>query len=95
METLMQGDGLYWMALASLITIIPVLLVSFSARFFFKLNYTAICGLLAGSMTDPPALQFAADITESETPYVIYATVYPLTVIMRIFLIQLIVIFFS
>jgi len=94
-ETLTQGDGLYWMAIASLITIIPILVVSFSARFFFKLNYTAICGLLAGSMTDPPALQFAVDSTESEAPYVIYATVYPLTVIMRIFLIQLIVIFFS
>lgn len=83
-NTLVKGDGLWWMVFASAITIVPILLAGFFARIFLKTNYTYICGLLAGSMTDPPALQFANQMTHGEGPSVAYATVYPLTMILRI-----------
>ncbi|MCC6695327.1 MAG: putative transporter [Candidatus Hydrogenedentes bacterium] len=92
--TLVQGDGLRWMAFASLITIIPLVVVGLVARLFLKTNFLTICGLLAGSMTDPPALAFAGNITNSEAPTVSYAAVYPLTMILRVILAQLIVLLF-
>lgn len=82
--TLTQGDGLKWMALASLITLIPLVTVALIGRIFLKVNYLRLCGLLAGSMTDPPALAFAGTVTQSDAPTVAYATVYPLTMILRI-----------
>jgi len=82
--TLTQGDGLKWMALASLITLIPQFSVALVGRIFLKVNYLRLCGLLAGSMTDPPALAFAGTVTQSDAPTVAYATVYPLTMILRI-----------
>lgn len=94
-HTLASGEGLLWMALAAIITAVPALIFGLIARVFSKLNYASICGLLAGSMTNPPALSFAADQAHSDSPYVIYATVYPLCTILRITLIQLIVIFFG
>ncbi|MBI5094453.1 MAG: putative transporter [Candidatus Hydrogenedentes bacterium] len=90
-ETLVQGSGLYWMALAVLITIVPLLLTALVARMFMKVNYLSICGLLAGSMTDPPALAFACTANDSEAPMVAYATVYPLTMILRVISAQIMV----
>jgi len=60
-------------------------------RLFVKTNYLTLCGLLAGSMTDPPALAFAGGVTNSDEPTVSYAAVYPLTMILRVLLAQLIV----
>ena len=74
------------------ITIIPLLLVALFARFIFKLNFTTISGLLAGSMTDPPALAFAHTISASDAPLVAYATVYPLSMLLRIFTVQILVV---
>jgi putative transport protein len=93
-ETLVQGDGLKWMALASLITLMPLVTVGFVGRLFVKTNYLTLCGLLAGSMTDPPALAFASNVTNSDEPTVAYAAVYPLTMILRVLLAQLIVLLF-
>ena len=93
-ETLVQGDGLKWMALASLITLIPLVTVGLVGRLFMKMNFLTLCGLLAGSMTDPPALAFAGSVTNSEEPTVSYAAVYPLTMILRVILAQLIVLLF-
>jgi putative transport protein len=61
-----------------------LLLIGIFARSRLKLNYMSICGLLAGSMTDPPALAFASSISKSDAPSVAYATVYPLTMLLRI-----------
>jgi len=94
-ETLVQGDGLKWMALASLITLIPLVTVGFVGRLFLKMNFLTLCGLLAGSMTDPPALAFAGSATNSDEPTVSYAAVYPLTMILRVILAQLIVLFLA
>lgn len=92
--TLLQGPGLYWMGCAALITILPLLIVGLAARAFYKLNFMSLCGVLAGSMTDPPALAFANTITASDAPSISYATVYPLTMLLRVLCAQLLVIFF-
>ena len=84
----------YYLLAGLAITIIPLLVVALSARFFFKLNFTTISGLLAGSMTDPPALAFANTINNSDAPSVAYATVYPLTMLVRIVVAQLLVVLF-
>lgn len=93
-ETLVQGDGLKWIAFASLITLVPLVVVGFVARVFQKTNFLTLCGLLAGSMTDPPALAFAGSVTNSDEPTVSYAAVYPLTMLLRVLLAQLIVLLF-
>jgi putative transport protein len=93
-HTLTQGPGLYWMGCAALITLIPLLLVGLVARAIYKLNYTSICGVLSGSMTDPPALAFANTMAGSDAPSISYATVYPLTMLLRVLSAQLLVLIF-
>ncbi len=90
--TLLLGDGFYWMACAALITLLPLLIIGFIARLFNKLNYLSLCGLLAGSMTDPPALAFANNLNSSAAVSIAYATVYPLVMLLRILCAQLIIV---
>ena len=90
-ETLVRGQGLYWMACGAALTVLPLLAVAVAARLALGLNYLPLCGLLAGSMTDPPALAFATAVSGSEAPLVAYATVYPLTMILRVLSAQLLV----
>lgn len=85
-ETIMNG-GLQWLFYGALITIIPLLLVSIIAR-IFKVNYLKICGCISGAMTDPPALEFANSIASVQIQSTAYATVYPLTMFLRILLTQ-------
>ena len=92
-ETLVRGEGLLWMACGALLTVVPLLLVAVVARVALGLNYLTLCGLLAGSMTDPPALSFATAVSGSEDPSVAYATVYPLTMILRVLSAQLLVMY--
>jgi putative transport protein len=91
MQVLMGGDGLRWLLFGAAITAGPLVLVGLLARAWKKLNYAELCGLLAGSMTDPPALAFAQQTTASDAPAVAYATVYPLVMLLRVFTAQLIV----
>jgi len=91
LHTLLAGDGFYWMLLASMITLIPLLIVGLVARFVYKLNYLPLCGLLAGSMTDPPALSFSHQMTGSDAPAFTYASVYALVMFMRILTAQALV----
>ena len=93
-ETLLHGDGLYWMGLGVLITLIPLLVTSLIARIKGKLDYLENCGLLSGASTDPPALAFANDMSNSEIPALTYASVYPLTTFLRIMVAQLLIVFF-
>jgi putative transport protein len=86
----MNGDGLLWMGCAALITFIPICIVGLVARSVFKVNYLTLCGVLAGSMTDPPALAFANSINPSQAQSTAYAAVYPLTMCLRILAPQLI-----
>lgn len=94
-ELLVHGSGLSWMACGAIITLLPLLVCGLIGRAFLKLNFMNLCGLLAGSMTDPPALAFASTIAKSDAPSVAYATVYPLTMILRILLAQIIVLLFA
>ena len=94
LATIMNGNGLYWMACAAIITFVPLLIVAISARLIYKMNFMTLCGVLAGSMTDPPALAFANSLAKSSAPAVAYATVYPLVMIMRILSVQIIILMF-
>jgi putative transport protein len=82
--TVLNGDGLLWMVCAAFITFIPIAFVALVARGIFKVNYLTLCGVLAGSMTDPPALAFANGINPSQAQATSYAAVYPLTMCLRI-----------
>lgn len=92
-EALFQGPGLLWMAVGAAITILPLLLAAAIGRFVFKLNYLTLCGALSGSLTDPPALAYANSLASSNGPAIAYATVYPLTMILRIVSAQLLILF--
>ena len=72
------------MGLAALITFIPLIIVGIVGKLVFKVNYLSLCGMIAGSMTDPPALAFANGLSNSEATNVAYASVYPLTMLLRI-----------
>jgi putative transport protein len=91
LEVLLSGSGFYWMAAGAVLTIVPLMIVGLVGRKFFKLGYPTLCGVLAGSMTDPPALAFATSITKSDQPLVAYAAVYPLVMILRVFIVQILV----
>ncbi len=93
-EVLTSGNGWHWLGYGAAITAIPLITVGLMARAWRKTNYAELCGLLAGSMTDPPALAFAQQTTASDAPAVAYATVYPLVMLLRVFSAQLVVFLF-
>lgn len=90
-ETLTSGSGLIWVAAGACITFIPLAIVALAVRTYLKYDYGSICGLLAGSMTDPPALAFSVQSLNSDVPASTYATVYPLTMLLRILTAQVLV----
>lgn len=93
--TLTQGDGLSWIAYGIFITAIPLLTVGILARMLAKMNYLTLCGMLAGSMTDPPALAFANNLhATSGAAALSYATVYPLVMFLRIITPRLLAVLF-
>ncbi|MGV6987574.1 putative transporter [Testudinibacter sp. P80/BLE/0925] len=84
-DTLISGDGMEWMMFGAVITFVPLMITGVVARVYGRMNYLTLSGLLAGSMTDPPALAFANGIKEdSGAAALSYATVYPLVMFMRI-----------
>ncbi|MBI5388254.1 MAG: putative transporter [Verrucomicrobia bacterium] len=93
-DILTKGDGFVWMGYGALITVVPLAVVGVVARLVMKQNFMNVCGLMAGSMTDPPALQFANATSNSDAPSVAYATVYPLTMFLRILVAQILVLVF-
>ncbi len=92
-HTVVQGDGLLYVATGFIITIVPILIVGVIARLKFKFNYFTLMGMIAGTCTDPPALAYANSICSREAPAIGYSTVYPLSMFLRIFTAQLIVLF--
>ena len=82
--TVFSPTGLQWLLAGACVTIVPIFLIGLFARAIWKLNFVDLSGLIAGSMTDPPALAFATNVTGSDSPTVAYATVYPLTTLLRI-----------
>ena len=94
-DTLTKGDGLSWVGYGIFITAIPLITVGLLARIFAKMNYLTLCGMLAGSMTDPPALAFANNLhATSGAAALSYATVYPLVMFLRIITPQLLAVIF-
>lgn len=94
LKTVIQGDGVKYVYTGFLITIIPILIIGIIARKKYKFNYFTIMGMIAGTYTDPPALAYANSICSKEAPSIGYSTVYPLSMFLRIFTAQIIVLFF-
>lgn len=92
-KTILNGEGLVWMGYALLITVTPLILTGIASRKFFNLNFFSMMGLIAGSTTDPPALAFSGKTAGNDIPAIAYATVYPLTMFLRVLFAQLIIMF--
>lgn len=92
-DTLVNNGGFVWVGYGLLITLIPLLVVGLLGRFVFKLNYLQLSGMMAGATTDPPALAYANSLSDSDAAAVGYATVYPLTMFLRVLAAQLMIIF--
>ena len=93
-DTVIQGDGIKYVYTGFIITVIPILIIGTITRLVYKFNYFTIMGMLAGTCTDPPALAYANQICSREAPGIGYSTVYPLSMFLRIFTAQLIVLCF-
>lgn len=93
-ETVFRAEGLMWIGVGFLLTIIPVLIVGITASRFFKLDYAHNVGMLCGSMANPMALNYANTTVEGDEPSVSYATVYPLSMFIRVISAQLLISFF-
>ena len=94
-QTVVEGDGMLYVGCGFLITIIPLIVMGLVARFYYKINYFKLMGLMAGSTTDPPALAYANQVTSSNAPAVGYSTVYPVTMFLRILTAQLLILIFA
>lgn len=94
-ETALSATGLQWMALGVVVTLVPMLVAGVIGRKWMKLNFLTLSGVLAGSMTDPPALAFANKLANSDYPSLAYANVYPLTMLLRILVAQMAVLWLT
>ncbi|MDL2223852.1 putative transporter [Bacteroidales bacterium OttesenSCG-928-M06] len=93
-DTIINQGGLKWVGYGVIITLVPLLTVGIIGRSIFKINYFTLMGLLAGSSTDPPALAFSNASAGNDAPSVSYATVYPLTMFLRVLSAQLLILLF-
>jgi putative transport protein len=91
-STAFSFTGILWVVVGVFVTIVPLVAIGVFARAKFAMNYVELSGLLAGSMTDPPALAFANGICRCDAPAVAYAAVYPLTMLSRIMVAQFLVV---
>ncbi len=92
-DTIVNG-GYVWIGYGFIITVVPLLVIGTIGRKIFKINYFTLMGLIAGSMTDPPALSYANAIAGNDVPAVGYATVYPLTMFLRVITAQIMILLF-
>lgn len=92
-DTILNGNGWLWMVYGFAITVLPILIVGIIAKQFLKINFFSVMGLIAGSTTDPPALAFSGKTAGNDIPAVTYATVYPLTMFLRVLFAQLLIMF--
>ncbi len=94
-EAMRSGAGPLWIGLGLAITLVPIIVVGAFARLAWQIDYPTLSGVLAGAMTDPPALAFAQGLAGSDAPAVGYAAVYPVTMVVRIVAAQLFVLALS
>ena len=90
-DTLVRGPGLRWLALGAVITVVPLLTTAILARLVFDLEFGALSGVVAGSMTSPPVLAYATELG-GESAAIAYGTVYPLAMVLRVITAQLLVV---
>ena len=90
-DTVIHGGGYVWVGYGVIITILPLLITGLIGRYYCKLNYFTLIGVLAGSTTNPPALAYSNDLTSCDAPAVGYATVYPLTMFLRVLTAQILI----
>ncbi|MBB3895013.1 putative transporter [Bacteroides pyogenes] len=90
-ETIIYEGGYTWIGYGVIITILPLLIAGLVGRYYFKLNYFTLIGVLSGATTDPPALSYSNDLTSTDAPAVGYATVYPLTMFLRVLTAQMLI----
>lgn len=93
-DTIIHGGGVSWIGYGLIITLLPILTVAIFARKVLKINYYILIGMMAGSMTDPPALAYANSMADNDAPAVGYASVYPLTMFLRVLAAQLLILLF-
>jgi putative transport protein len=93
-STILNDGGLTWIGYGVIITVVPLLIIGIIGRAVFHINYYTLMGLLAGSTTDPPALAYSNAAAGNDAPAVGYATVYPLTMFLRVLCAQLLILFF-
>ena len=94
-DTIVNNGGFAWIGYGFIITFLPLIIIGSIARYFFKVNYFTLMGLIAGSTTDPPALAYSNATAGNDAPAVGYATVYPLTMFLRVLTAQLMILFFA
>ncbi len=94
-KTIVEDGGVKWIGLGVIITMLPLLIIGIIGRSAYKLNYYTLMGLLAGSTTDPPALSYANAAAGNDAPSVSYASVYPLTMFLRVLMAQLLILIFA
>lgn len=94
-ETIIYDGGYVWVGYGVIITILPLLITGLIGRYYCKLNYFTLIGVLGGATTNPPALAYSNDLTSSDAPAVGYATVYPLTMFLRVLTAQLLILSFG
>ena len=94
-ETIIDGGGYAWIGYGAIITILPLLIVGVIGRLWFKVDYFTLIGVMAGASTDPPALAYSNDLAGNDIPSVGYATVYPLTMFLRVLSAQLLILFLA
>ena len=94
-ETIIDGGGYAWIGYGAIITILPLLIVGAIGRLWFKVDYFTLIGVMAGATTDPPALAYSNDLAGNDIPSVGYATVYPLTMFLRVLSAQLLILFLA
>jgi putative transport protein len=93
-DTILNKGGAIWILYGVIITVVPLLAVGLFARGVLKMNFLALMGLIAGSTTDPPALAYAGASAGNDVPALSYATVYPLTMFLRVLFAQLLILLF-
>ena len=94
-DTIVNNGGFAWIGYGFIITFVPLMIIGCIGRYFCKVNYFTLMGLIAGSTTDPPALAYSNATAGNDAPSVGYATVYPLTMFLRVLTAQLLLLFFA
>ena len=94
-DTIVNNGGFAWIGYGFIITFVPLRIIGCIGRYFCKVNYFTLMGLIAGSTTDPPALAYSNATAGNDAPSVGYATVYPLTMFLRVLTAQLLILFFA